>query len=219
MQHSTNNFEIGKLFLRGCAGNDAAFRAAFHSCVGSMFGYARLLVGEDGAAEDICQQAFSLAFRKHREYDASRPLLPWLLGFVHREALAEIRRSKRSTLWPVAELHALCDRAAERADLPSLSSERQEELASAISRLPAYLQSAVHLRFDLELSYVEMAAVTGQSRQFFISISIWQFTVANHGQVEAFLKFALNSPTQSNTVGANACRMQNRAPMLDDFRS
>ena len=124
---------VEELFRRHWAGT---YRAAF------------LVVGDAAAAEDIAQEAFLKAVAALDRFDRRRPLAPWL----HRIAV------NRAIDWT-------------RARRPEVSGERDatappqapaglsDELVAALAALPADRRAAVVLRYVLEYTPGEIAAM------------------------------------------------------------
>jgi RNA polymerase sigma-70 factor (ECF subfamily) len=116
----------------------AAYRAAY------------LVVGDRAAAEDIAQEAFLKAVAALDRFDRRRPLGPWL----HRIAV------NRAIDW--ARARALRPEAAgaeERAGAPAAASGISDELLAALATLTAEHRAVVVLRYLLEYTPGEIAAM------------------------------------------------------------
>src|SRR5690606_33922080 len=81
-------------FARYCRDGDAeALAAAFDATAPELLRVAAFLVPRDDV-EDLLHDTFATAIARRTSYDASRPLLPWLLGVLANEARATRRRAR-----------------------------------------------------------------------------------------------------------------------------
>lgn len=132
----------------------AALAAVFDALAPELLLVAAHLVGRD--AEDLVQATFLDAIEKAQRWDATRRLLPWLIGILVHHARAERRRQRRP-------LDA--DRLPARAEPSPLevlaADELAEQLAEGLARLPRQLRQAVTLRLVHGLSPTEIAHAIG----------------------------------------------------------
>src|SRR5881394_853801 len=70
--------------------------AVFDLVADELFAFALHLCRDQAAAEDLVQATFLVALERAHRWDARRPLRPWLLGILQREARAMRRRSRRT---------------------------------------------------------------------------------------------------------------------------
>ena len=120
---------------------------------GALLRYAASMVGPE-QARDVVQDTFMrLCLQSRAEVEPK--LRPWLFTVCRNRAL-ELRRKVRPLL-PVVE------QAAEGvgADAALESKQRRQALRSAVAALPDRPREVLTLRIDAELSYQEIADVTG----------------------------------------------------------
>lgn len=113
--------------------------------------YARALVFDQGAADDLVQDTLEQAWRKWRQWRDDRDLRPWLFGIMHRLHIDDFRRygARRQ---PLAE-----DMAELTVDAPQERGLALRELEANLARLPEE-QRAVLLLLALEdMSYQQIA--------------------------------------------------------------
>jgi RNA polymerase sigma-70 factor, ECF subfamily len=107
-------------------------------------------------AEDVAQEVFLVMWRRRDDYEADRPLRPWLAGIATRLALKHVIR-RRFAACSVGEVDLV-----DAAPLPDdrLASARARQLAlSALSRLPNRHRTAL-VRHALDgLSVKDLAAL------------------------------------------------------------
>jgi RNA polymerase sigma factor (sigma-70 family) len=120
----------------------------------------RFLVRSVGAAEaeDCFQETFISALRAYPRLRADSDLRAWVLTIAHRKAL-DAHRARGRRAVPVAEPAAIDERSERR------PRGRDEQLWSAVGRLPARQRSAVVLRFVADLAHRDIAAAIGCSEQ------------------------------------------------------
>jgi RNA polymerase sigma factor (sigma-70 family) len=119
----------------------------------------RFLAGSVGPvdADDCFQETFIAALRAYPQLRVDSNLRAWVLTIAARKAIDAHRARSRLAL-PVAEPAAID----ERSEQPA---ERDEELWSAVERLPERQRSAVVLRCVGDLPHREIAAAIGCSEE------------------------------------------------------
>ena len=119
----------------------------------------RVLGGNQGAAEDVVQEAFLSLWRRSELFDARRgSLRTWLAGLVRHRAIDALRREH-------AEQHRrtraeqLSPRESETESTAALmeSSERAHTLRCAVERLPREQYRVMDLAYYLEISQSAIA--------------------------------------------------------------
>jgi RNA polymerase sigma-70 factor (ECF subfamily) len=145
--------------LAGLATGDreaaAAFVARFQRRV---FGLARVIVGDERAAEDVAQEALLRAWRHAAAYDPVRgSVVTWLLTITRNLAIDSIRVRRPTAIDPDVVI-ALSAPSGERG--PAEAAEVSQELGRlriALSGLPPEQRRAVVLAGVLGLSAREVA--------------------------------------------------------------
>jgi RNA polymerase sigma-70 factor (ECF subfamily) len=121
-----------------CDRDADAFEVLYDRHAGPAFSLAYRIVGERGAAEEVCQECFVALWRTAERYDPSRgSARTWILGIVHHRAIDSIRRSslraRRQTHDDRLEEHE----ARELTDVEAARREEAREVQSALRELPA----------------------------------------------------------------------------------
>jgi len=104
---------------------------------------ARHLARDTAEAEDLVQATFLTAIEKARSFDASRPLLPWLLGILTLHA-RDMRRKRDRDTDP--------DRLARPVEVGPLDQAASTELAGAVERALATLPELYRVVLGAHLS-------------------------------------------------------------------
>jgi RNA polymerase sigma-70 factor (ECF subfamily) len=120
------------------------------------------LLGDGDDAEDVVQEAFVRAYRHLGSYRERDKFGAWLLRIVVNQCRTRATREARYTRFDddaSALEHA--QRLHETHESTHDASDRRAELAHALAQLGPAQREAVVLRFAEELSYDEIAALTG----------------------------------------------------------
>lgn len=147
------------------AGDKDAFRALVEREGSTVLGVCRRILADPTEAEDAAQDAFLVAYRKLGSFRGDGPLGGWLMRIAIREARHRGRRRRPMiSLEPEAGTGG-SDRQMEASSDPAAIlevDERQRRLQAAVDALPHHYRDAVHMRYLDDLSYDEIAAVTGR---------------------------------------------------------
>jgi RNA polymerase sigma-70 factor (ECF subfamily) len=125
--------------------------------------YAVHMVGNREDAEEALQDAFLRAYHALGRYEERERFGGWLLRIVVNECrTASARRRRRDLRFPdVSDAAWTAAEAACATDHPAENAALREELQHALATLPAEQREALLLKYAEELSYDEIAAVTG----------------------------------------------------------
>ena len=142
--------------------------------LGAAFTLARYLLREQADAEDAVQEAYLQALRYFAGFRGENARA-WLLTIVRRVCYGWIERTRRQPWADPLEIESRQHPSARQQpemldDLPGagddpetafLHGERREQLARAVDALPFPFREVIVLREIQELSYQEIATVTG----------------------------------------------------------
>jgi RNA polymerase sigma-70 factor (ECF subfamily) len=154
------------LIERVARGDRDAFTLLYRRYERPVFGVLLRLSGQRALAEEWLQEAFVRVWLAAAMHDPSRGAVrPWIFAIAVNTARTQLSR-KRSRTPHVSIDEGGVELPDARGGEPSLTArldaERQSAaLAEALSGLPAYLREVVVLRCSRELSFAEIAAVTG----------------------------------------------------------
>ena len=122
----------------------------------AAYNLARWLAGDGASADDVVQEAMLRALRFHAGLRGNAK--PWLLQIVRNVAYARTASRRRAAEIPLPE------EAADHADDPEAAlgrRERCQSLDAALAALPDELRECLVLRELEEMSYKEIAQITG----------------------------------------------------------
>lgn len=131
-----------------------------------VFGSVLRLVRDREVAAELANSIFYKVYERISDYDPTRPLRPWLLRIATNEALNWLRAQRRDR----ERLLAGDAGDAALAQLPggvepeptAIAAEERALVHAALARLPERYRVVLVLRFFNNLSYQEIAEVTGQ---------------------------------------------------------
>jgi len=145
-----------ELLRRYARGDEAAFDALFHRHVPRIFAYLARLVGNREEAADLTQETFVRLLRTARASPPPENLRAFLYTVATNLARDHFRKERGRTreLTPEAALSVSMP--------PEPPDPRREHLIQqAISGLPAEQRAVLVLRFYHDLTFPEIAEVTG----------------------------------------------------------
>ena len=118
--------------------------------------YARTLVFDAAAADDLAQMALERALAHWHQFDQRRDMLVWVLAIAHNAFLDGRRRDARLTIADPDELQRTQDRAGGD---PGPDVGLRLDLLAALRRLSPDQREALLLVCVEQLSYAEVAEV------------------------------------------------------------
>jgi len=155
------------------AGVREAFGALVRRYEGELFGYLRRYLGDADLAADVFQNTFLQVFTKAEQYEAGRPVRPWLYTIATHQAIDALRRQGRH---PAVRLDEAVDekrgeegpqlgRFLETADPGPLdqleADERRQLVRDSVAQLPDFLRQVVVLAYFQGLKYSDVADILG----------------------------------------------------------
>ncbi len=161
---ATDEAALATVVERAASGDQEAFADLYRRFAGRVYGLSKHLLGSAEAARDAQSEVFLKMQRVLATYDPAQPFARWLLSVTSHHCLDVLRRRR-------LEARLFVPEAAEPApeiSTPPLSQtmieERGEEVREAVARLPEQYRVPLTLRYYGELSYDEIAAQLGLTR-------------------------------------------------------
>jgi len=137
-------------------GDTEAFAVLMQRHGDSCTRFAIRMLGSRADADDALQNAFIRAYRALPSCRDPRRFRSWLMQIVANECRSYGARRTRRARWFVQDEAAL-----EKAEARTDAMDLRDELHRALATLPPAQREALVLRHAEEMSYEEMAAVTG----------------------------------------------------------
>ena len=140
----------------------ATIEEVFAALESPLLAYARRLVGDFAAAEDVVQDAF---MKLHSQFQQVRTPQPWLYRTVHNLAVDHQRRASRIVLVDDRNSEDMpANDTADSQPMPDEQIARWEGIGLVrlvLETLDARSRELIRLRFEEELSYKDIAESTG----------------------------------------------------------
>ena len=156
----------GELVLAAVAGREASFEELVRRYQRPIASYVYRMVGDYDAALDLTQEVFIKVYNSLARYRSEFKFSTWIYKIAHNAAIDYLRRySVREQLLTTESDGTRPEIAIESRRLtPEQESEREErrsEIESVVQVLPAAYRELIVLRHSHDLSYDEIAEVTG----------------------------------------------------------
>ena len=148
--------EVMQLVQRG---DPRAFELLYDRHGGAAYSLAYRIVGRQGPAEDVVQEALLSIWRSRMRYDPARgSVRTWVLGIVHNRAIDALRRGsvherRREEFEGVEERHE----ARERTDVEAARREEARSVRSALDTLPVDQRRTIELAYFGGFSHSQIA--------------------------------------------------------------
>lgn len=145
-------------------GDQGAFTALVQTYQHAVYNLCYRMLGTAEQAEDAAQEAFLRAYAQFQRYDPERPFKTWLFAIASHHCIDVLRR--RRMIWldidnePLAGHPALREPRLGPEDV-ALKHEYAADVQALLDRLPPKDRAAVVMLYWYNLSYQEIAVVTG----------------------------------------------------------
>ena len=152
--------------MRALSGREDGFEELVRRYQRPIVAYVYRMVGDYEAALDLTQEVFIKVYNSLARYRSEFKFSTWIYKIAHNSAVDHLRRQGGREQALAREFDG------EQYDLPlesrrlspeqeSERAERREEIERVVSELPAAYRELVVLRHSHDLSYDEIADVTG----------------------------------------------------------
>ena len=142
--------------LRARNGDAQAFAELVEYFHSRCLRYARYMLGEEEDAEEAVQDTFIRVYDHLGQFRADARFEPWLFRILaNRCRTMRARRRQRESLVVTGELPVTA------AETPEDTQDLMEEVEAALEDLPTEQREAFLLRHVEDLSYEDMAVITG----------------------------------------------------------
>ena len=156
----------GELVQTAVAGREASFEELVRRYQRPIAAYVYRMVGDYDAALDLTQEVFIKVYNSLSRYRAEFKFSTWIYKIAHNAAIDHLRRHavrEQALVTTVdgerREISIECRRLTPEQE--SERKERRSEIESVVQLLPSSYRELIVLRHSHDLSYDEMAEVTG----------------------------------------------------------
>ena len=161
--------DTARLVTRHQAGDKEVFAEIYMRYFDRVYSYLRMALDDEYAAEDTTQQVFMKVMEALPRYERrTQPFRAWLFTIVRNEAIRHLEKRGRLEVTDPAELTARNEDAStieppEALDALAWISDR--EILMLIERLPVAQRQVLMLRYMMDLTAADIAAVLGRSSE------------------------------------------------------
>ena len=160
-QHDTE----GELARRAAGGDAVAFSALYHLHRERVYAFAYRMARVQAIAEDITQETFLVLIEHPERYQAQLgSMLTFLCAIARNQIMYYLRRNGHEVDFEEGKIATVIENQTEVKGGPLkdlLDEELVAEVNAAIDRLPPLQREVIVLREFQELTYEEIATVTG----------------------------------------------------------
>lgn len=142
------------------AGDHDAFALLYERYKGAVFNLGYRMLGSPEEAEDAAQEIFLRAYNRLASYDRERKFSTWLLTVASNHCIDRLRRRRLAWVTLDDVVYTLAS-GAPGPERTALRREQQEAVRQAVLALPEDYRLVTVLRHWNDLSYAEVAEVTG----------------------------------------------------------
>jgi len=144
---------------RAAEGDAGALAEVYDGTASLVYGLARRILGDAGAAEEITEDVYIQVWRQAARYDAARGgVVRWLLTITRSRAIDRLRAgiSSRTRHAPLEDASDVCDSRPEP-EHAAWAGERRTLVRVALAGLSAEQRHVIELAFFGGLSHAEIA--------------------------------------------------------------
>jgi len=145
------------LVLRCQAGDEAAFADLYHEYGPRIRRYTIAILGPE-SAEDVLQEVWLTVFRRIREVTNPGGFRAWLFRTARHRAIDALRTERRRSRLTREAFSDVGHPSTTSSDFDGIDSDA---LMTAVGTLAPEHREVVQLRFFEDLSYADIAAITG----------------------------------------------------------
>lgn len=144
------------------SGDNAAAEPLFRRYQDKIYGYLLRMTRNRELAADATQEAFIRGFKGLASYQEQNCFKSWLFRIAHNEGARFLSRQSKLADTGVDEV--IMNTIPDTSPLPNESyaqSQLAHRVQEAVDTLPPELRTVIHLRFREDLSFKEIAEITG----------------------------------------------------------
>jgi RNA polymerase sigma-70 factor (ECF subfamily) len=151
-----------ELIQLALAGKSTAFETLVLRYQDRLYTAMISVVGSADEAEDVVQESFIQAYLKLDTFQRNSRFFTWLYRIATNESLTFLEKKKKRFFFSIDDHQEKMENYLDHS--PSLSGEEIEvKLQKSLLKLPDKQRLVFHLKYEEDLSYEEIAQITGTS--------------------------------------------------------
>lgn len=158
--NNTNDFELVEKFV---AGDETAFNIIVKKYQKKIYWHARQMLGEHLDADEVTQEVLVVMYQKLNTFNFQSALYTWIYKIVTTRSLNQIKRRQLRKIFSFDNTDEK-ELAVENDIVENIANrEKLEKVNKALEKLPAKQRQIFVMRNFDQLSYEEIAGITGKS--------------------------------------------------------
>ncbi|MBC7262887.1 MAG: sigma-70 family RNA polymerase sigma factor [Chloroflexi bacterium] len=146
------------------AGDQAVFAQLIEAYKNPVYNLCYRMLGTPMEAEDAAQETFLRVYSRLHSYDPKRKLSSWVLSIASHYCIDRLRRRRMHTLsWDEIARWGPTTCESTHPEEGMRAQEERDQIARLLSILPANYRLVLVLRYWEDLSYTEIAEITGST--------------------------------------------------------
>lgn len=156
-----NDFELVKNFLNG---DEAAFNSIVRKYQKKIYWQARQMVGNHLDADEVTQEVLIVIFKKLRTFNFNSSLYTWIYKIVSTRSLNQLRKRQVKKFFFIDDEESEVELRDKKDIIEDITNrEKLEKVNRVLQKLPPKQRQIFILRNFEQLSYDEIAKITGKS--------------------------------------------------------
>ncbi|MCL6100328.1 MAG: RNA polymerase sigma factor [Bacteroidetes bacterium] len=156
-----NDFELVKNFLNG---DETAFNSIVKSTKKKIYWHARQMVGNHLDADEVTQEVLIVIFKKLRTFNFNSSLYTWIYKIVSTRSLNQLRKRQVKKFFFIDDEESEVELRDKKDIIEDITNrEKLEKVNRVLQKLPPKQRQIFILRNFEQLSYDEIAKITGKS--------------------------------------------------------
>ncbi|MEL7020118.1 MAG: sigma-70 family RNA polymerase sigma factor [Bacteroidota bacterium] len=139
------------------------FRLLIQTYQERLYWHIRRMVTQHEDANDVVQNCLIKVYRSIDKFKGDSKLYTWLYRIATNEAITFLNKKKRVSVASIDDEQAATPAQQLQADVYFDGNEAQRQLQLAIQQLPKKQRAVFNLRYFDEMTYADIAAITGTS--------------------------------------------------------
>lgn len=156
-----NDFELVKNFLNG---DDSAFNSIVRKYQKKIYWHARQMVGNHLDADEVTQEVLIVIFKKLKTFNFNSSLYTWIYKIVSTRSLNQLRKRQVKKFFFIDDEEGGIELEDKKDIIEDIvNREKLEKVNKVLQKLPPKQRQIFILRNFEQLSYEEIAKITGKS--------------------------------------------------------
>lgn len=156
-----NDFELVENFLNG---DESAFNSIVKKYQKKIYWHARQMVGNHLDADEVTQEVLIVVYKKLRTFNFNSSLYTWIYRIVSTRSLNQLRKRRVKKFFSIEDENSEVELADKKDIIEDIANrEKLDKVNKVLEKLPPKQRQIFILRNYEQLSYEEIAKITGKS--------------------------------------------------------